>query len=236
MKILQANIADNSVDLCILDLPYNQTACSFDKTKIDLQKLWTELLRVGHNKTTYVFFCSTKFGYKLIQSQISLFRYDLVYSKSRPTGFYHANNQPLRSHEMIYVFYKQKGTYNPQKTPGKPYHKAASNSRTELYQGQSPLLATNNESGDRYPRSILEFSNGNYQSKHPTAKPVDLMRYIVNTYTNKNDSVLDCFFGSGSSLKACNALYRNYIGIELHKPYFDEVHKWYNTSRIHWID
>jgi len=113
-------IKDGSVDLVVVDLPYAQTACKWD-CLIDLDRMWKELKRCCKRDCVYVFFCTTKFGYKLIQSNERWFRYDLVWEKSRKVGFLSANKMPLRKHEMMYVFKEQQGTYNPQKTEGKRY-------------------------------------------------------------------------------------------------------------------
>ena len=113
-------IDDKTIDLFVLDLPYGQTACKWD-TCIDLEEMWTEIKRIMKPNAVILFYCTTKFGYKLIQSNEKWFRYDLIWKKSRKVGFLSANKMPLRQHENVYVFKDKGGTYNPQKTEGKPY-------------------------------------------------------------------------------------------------------------------
>ena len=213
------NIDAHSIDLVILDLPYNQTACKFDKNKVDLDKLWKELKRIGKPKAAYIFFCTTRFGHELISSNKPYFRRDLCYVKSMSTLFYHANYQELRAHEMIYIFSKGRTTYNPQKTDGQPYTRVPGR-RTELYAGQSPRVNTQNADGKRFPRSVIHIDKSNYKSTHPTAKPYEIMQYIIRTYSNENDTVLDPFMGTGSSAQVCLDNNRRYIGIEKDIKYY----------------
>ena len=212
-------IKDHSVDLFILDLPYNQTACTWDKEIIDLNLLWKHLKRIGKHKTCYIFLTTTKFGHKVIESNKAWFRYDLVYEKTVALGFFHANQMPLRSHEMIYVFYKKLPTFNPQKTPGIPYYKSSANT-TNIYTKHCARLPTKCEDGSRYPKSVLKFSNGNYKSKHPCSKPIKLMEYLIKSYSKENDVVCDPFMGIASCGKACKLNNRKYIGIELDATFY----------------
>ena len=204
-------INDESVDLVLVDLPYGQTGCKWDVC-IDLDKMWEQLKRIGKENTAYVFFTTTKFGYKLIQSNEKWFRYDLVWEKSKSLGFLSANRMPLRSHEMIYIFYKKLPTYNPQKTPGKPYTRITPTKPTELYGNAPRLVITNN--GDRYPQSIQKFNQPAKKSNHPTQKPIDLCEWLIKSYSNENDLVLDFTMGSGSTGIACKNTGRRFIGIE----------------------
>jgi site-specific DNA-methyltransferase (adenine-specific) len=209
------NIKDNTVDLVCVDLPYGQTACKWD-TVIDLDKMWIELKRIGKDKTIYVFFCTTRFGHTIISSNKKWFRYDLIWSKSKSVGFLNANNMPLRKHEMIYVFYKKKGTYNPQKTKGKPY-KTKGKGTVGVYNSKRTDSVNK---GDRHPLSILEFKSPQ-RTKHKTQKPVDLLEWIIKSYSNENDIVLDFTMGSGSTIKACIKNNRKYIGIEKDKKIYE---------------
>jgi hypothetical protein len=146
-------IKDASIDLVLVDLPYAQTACKWD-CLIDLNKMWKELKRCCKRNCIYVFFCTTKFGYKLIQSNEKWFRYDLVWEKSRKVGFLSANKMPLRQHEMMYIFKEEQGTYNPQKTEGKPY-KNRQGKQTETYGIEDKERVITDNKGDRHPTSIL---------------------------------------------------------------------------------
>ena len=151
------------VDMCLLDLPYAQTACKWD-IPIDLKQMWIELKKICKRDCVYVFFCTTKFGYKLIQSNEKWFRYDICWEKSRRVGFLNCNRQQLRAHEMVYVFKDKQGTYNPQKTEGKPYNKTntGNNNQDSIIYGEvdrsSCYKGAEHRSinkGDRHPSSIL---------------------------------------------------------------------------------
>ena len=276
------------IDLVLCDLPFNQTALKWDKNPFDLNKMWIELKKICKRDCIYVFFCTTKFGYKLIQSNERWFRYDLVWEKSRKVGFLSANKMPLRKHEMIYVFkdkqglynpqktegkpYKmqegnitdghvydkikrrsidnkgdrhptsilqfdsldlvepnndshemvyvfkdKQGTYNPQKTEGKPYKHSGVRSSNALYGGG--LECSNQEKTDRHPTTILKFNNPK-KSLHRTAKPVDLCEWLIKTYSNEGENVLDFTMGSGSTGIACLNTNRNFIGIEKDETIF----------------
>ena len=141
-----------------------------------------------------------------------------------PVGFLNANRMPLRTHENILVFYEHLPTYHPQKTPGKPYTALRSARATHNY-GHFDRATTIND-GERCPRDVLTFSNGNNASKiHPTEKPVDLLEYMIRTYTDEEETVLDSCMGSGSCGVACQHLGRNFIGIEKDPGYFEAARK-----------
>jgi len=294
-----------SVDLVLVDLPYEQTSCEWD-CLIDLDKMWVELKRCCKRDCVYVFFCTTKFGYKLIQSNEKWFRYDLVWEKSRKVGFLSANKMPLRKHEMIYIFSdtnnddldnsrnlglrayfknvieytgktkkelikkigqgidhafrinssqfalptektynklievyeldKMEGfrtledlkkewekirepTYNPQKTKGKPYIVKGHNLKSNTVYGSDEVPTHENKTGDRNPTSIIKFNNPK-KSLHRTQKPVDLCEYLIKTYSNAGDLVLDFTMGSGTTGEACKNTGRRFIGIEKDEEIF----------------
>lgn len=213
-------IGDKTIDLFLLDLPYNQTACKWD-IMIDLDKMWVEIKRMMKPNAIILFFTTTKFGYKLIQSNEKWFRYDLVWEKSRKVGFLSANKMPLRQHEMIYIFKKEQGIYNPQKIDGKPY-KIIRKTETNYY---GTIELTNSENkGDRHPTSIVKFNNP-VKSIHRTQKPVDLCEWLIKTYSNENDLVLDFCMGSGTTGEASFNTNRQFIGVEKDKEIFDIAHK-----------
>ena len=181
-------IKDVSVDLFLLDLPYNQTACKWDKDIIDLEKMWKEIKRIMKPSGIIVFFCTAKFGYRLIHSNPKWFRYDLIWKKSRKVGFLSANKMPLRQHENIYIFKDEQGTYNPQKTEGKPYNKTntGNNNKDSCAYGEvdrsSHLEGEGNRAinkGDRHPTSVIEHENiyvfkdkqGTYNPQKTEGKP-----------------------------------------------------------------
>lgn len=205
-------IERESVDLVLVDLPYGQTACKWD-IPIDLKEMWNQLKQIGKEKTAFVFFTTTKFGIKLIESNEKWFRYDLVWQKSHSMGFLQANKMPLRSHEMVYVFYKKLPTYNPQKTQGKPYHQTGRVGQPHVY-NQSRNPETHNIDGLRYPLSIQKF-NRETKTSHPTQKPTALCEWLIKTYSNEGDLVLDFTMGSGSTGVACKNTNRRFIGIEM---------------------
>jgi len=207
---------EDSIDMVLVDLPYGQTNCKWDSL-IDLDKMWKELKRICKPTTAMVFFCTTKFGVSLINSNPKKFRYDLVWEKSTSVGFLNANKMPLRTHEMMYVFYDKLPTYNPQKTQGKPY-KTNGNKSSTLF-GEKPSTATDNPTGDRHPTSVVRESNGN-KKHHPTQKPVELCEWLIKSYSNEGDTILDFTMGSGTTGVACKNLNRKFIGIEMNDDYF----------------
>jgi len=206
----------NKVDMVLVDLPYAQTACKWD-IPIDLDKMWIELKKICKRDCVYVFFCTTKFGYKLIQSNEKWFRYDLVWEKSRKVGFLRANKMPLRQHEMMYVFKDKPGTYNPQKTTGKPY-KTTGKGDVGIY--IKCKRTDHDNKGERHPTTIVKFNNP-AKSVHRTQKPVDLCEWLIKSYSNEGDTVLDFTMGSGSTGVACQNTNRKFIGIEKDKDIFN---------------
>ena len=218
-------IGDKTIDLFLLDLPYNQTACKWD-IMIDLDKMWIEIKRMMKPNATIIFFTTTKFGYKLIQSNEKWFKYDLVWEKSRKVGYLSANKMPLRQHEMIYVFKKEQGNYNPQKTEG---HKPRDRSKNKkdiinIVYGNIDTEKGNNTTDKRHPTSIVKFNNP-FKTIHRTQKPVDLCEWLIKTYSNENDIVLDFCMGSGTSGEASFNTNRQFIGIEKDEEIFDLAHK-----------
>ena len=185
-----ATMKDKSVDMFLLDLPYNQTALKWDKDIIDLGKMWIEIKRTMKPNAIIVMFCTAKFGYRLIHSNPKWFRYDLIWKKSRKVGFLSANKMPLRQHENIYVFKDKAGTYNPQKTEGKPYNKNTKGVTTDFnkayYKTTTKYKSVEND-GFRHPTSVIEHENiyvfkdkqGTYNPQKTEGKP----------YTMKRDSV-----------------------------------------------
>lgn len=179
--------------------------------------MWEQLKRVIKPAGAIVMTASQPFTTTLISSNMKMFRYDLKWIKSAGTGFYNANRMPLRAHEDILVWYNSLPTYNPQKTKGKPYTQKRG-SASDVYVGKD-LCVTINESGDRHPLSWIMLKK-DVDKIHPTQKPVALMEYLINTYTNEGETVLDFAMGSGTTGVACKLLNRNFIGIELSEEYF----------------
>ena len=210
-------IPDGSVDMILTDPPYGTTACKWDSI-IPLEPMWEQLKRVIKPNGAIVMTASQPFTTTLISSNMKTFRYDLKWVKSQGTGFYNANRMPLRAHEDILVWYNSLPTYNPQKTKGKPY-KIKRGSASDVYVGKD-LCVTDNVTGDRHPLSWREFKKDGDKT-HPTQKPVALMEYLIKTYTNESETVLDFTMGSGSTGVAAKNLNRDFIGIEMDEEYFN---------------
>jgi site-specific DNA-methyltransferase (adenine-specific) len=215
------NIPDNSVNLVISDLPYGQTNNAWD-IKIDLAKMWQHLKRVGTNNCAYIFFTTTKFGIDLILYNKDWFRYDLVWDKGKPVGFLNAKKMPMRSHEMIYIFYNKLPTYNIEgnhiaTSRNDANRISKTNSCYGEKKGQSYVYTP------RLPTSIINFETINNAKKryHATEKPIDLLEWLIRYYSNEGDTILDPTMGSGSTGVACINLKRNFIGIEMDKGIFD---------------
>ena len=215
-------IPDKSVDMILCDLPYGTTACKWD-TIIPFEPLWEQYERIIKDNGAIVLTASQPFTTKLIASNLDLFRYEMIWGKTLASNFFMANKQPLKKHENICLFYKKQPVYNPQMEKGKPYtDKRSIKKRTSGVMGGEVAPKTDIvNKGERFPSSIQVFSNGNNHSVHPTQKPVDLFEYLIKTYTNKGETVLDNCIGSGTTAIACLNTNRNFIGFELDKGYFD---------------
>ena len=222
-------IESGSVDMVLADPPYGTTQCKWDSI-IPLEPMWAQLKRIIKPNGAIVMTASQPFTSVLTCSNLPMFRYDWVYDKPAGTGFFNAKLMPLRSHESVLVFYSSLPTYNPQMTAG---HKRKTSKKkvvtSECY-GKDISLPSY-DSTERYPRSIQQFSSdkqkGNY---HPTQKPVALMEYLIKTYTNEGEIVLDFTMGSGSTGVAAKNLNRNFIGIELDEGYFNIAKERINNS------
>jgi DNA modification methylase len=212
-------IPDGSVDMVLADPPYGTTACKWDSI-IPLELMWEQLKRVIKPNGAIVMTASQPFTSVLITSNLKMFKYDLVWCKSQGSGHLNANKRQLRAHEDILVFYNKQPTYNPQKTSGKPYpDKIGDNSLKSDVYGKQRLIVAENKTGDRHPFSWKLFKRDKGRL-HPTQKPVALMEYLIKTYTNEGETVLDFTMGSGTTGVACKNIYRKFIGIELDEEYF----------------
>jgi len=203
-----------SVNMILCDLPYGTTVNAWDSL-IPLDKLWTQYERIIKDRGAIVLTAQGLFTAQLILSNKRLFKYKIVWEKSKPTNFLNAKKQPLRKHEDICVFYKKQPTYNPQMREGNAYNKGVRKDQlTGSYGNFSPVEVKSD--GERYPTDIIYFKTAESEGKvyHPTQKPVGLGRYLIRTYTNPGDIVLDNACGSGSFLVASILERRKFIGIE----------------------
>jgi site-specific DNA-methyltransferase (adenine-specific) len=219
------DIPDGSVDMVLTDPPYGTTACKWDSV-IPLEPMWEQLKRVIKPSGVIVMTASQPFTTKLISSNYEMFKYCWVWNKKRPSNPMLAKKQCLKIHEDVCVFYKSFGVYNPQgvfETDGKP-RGGVKPSNTELGFGKS-VKSDYKQTHSGYPKSILEFGTDNTKNVHPTQKPVSLMEYLIKTYTNEGETVLDFTMGSGTTGVACVNTNRNFVGIELDEGYFEIASK-----------
>lgn len=202
--------------------PYGTTNCSWDII-IPFEDLWKQYKRVIKDNGAIVLFGSEPFSSYLRMSNIKMFKYDIIWEKSKATGFLNSKKRPLVAHENIHVFYKKQPTYNPQMTTGLPYNKGIRKSQTDddVY-GKFKQTEVKSD-GKRFPRSVQYFKTAESEGKtsHKTQKPVALLEYLIKTYTNENEVILDNTMGSGSTGVACMNTNRNFIGIELNEKYFN---------------
>ena len=207
------------VDAIICDLPYGTTQCKWDSV-IPFGEMWLRLNKLIKPNGAIVLFGSEPFSSALRMSNIKNYKYDWVWEKSKASNYLNSKKQPLKASEDINVFYKKQPTYNPQMIKGNPYNKGKAKRETSVY-GKQVSIEVKSEDGLRYPRSVIKFKTAESEGKlHPTQKPVALMEYLIKTYTNEGDTVLDFTMGSGSTGVACKNLNRNFIGIEKDEKYF----------------
>ena len=211
-------IPDGSIDMVLTDPPYGTTACKWD-TVIDLPQMWEQLKRITKPNGAIVMTASQPFTSALVMSNPKMFKYCWVWDKKKGGNIMSLKWQPYKTHEDIVIFCKSAVNYHPIKTPqklrtGKTYSSGEANG----IKNYGDLRLYN----DKHPKSILEISNANQKGKvHPTQKPVALMEYLIRTYTNEGETVLDFTMGSGTTGVACKNLRRDFIGIELDQGYFD---------------
>ena len=217
-------IPAGSIDMVMTDPPYGTTACKWDAI-IPLEPMWEQLKRIIKPNGAIVMTASQPFTTTLIASNMKMFKYCWYWDKGIGTGFLNAKKQPLRSIEDACVFYSSPPTYNPQMRKGKPYSSTYTNKNlgSECY-GSAKYVEVNKTYTDRYPLTKIEFKRDSGKN-HPTQKPVALMEYLIKTYTNEGEVVLDFDMGSGSTGVACRNLGRRFIGIESDEEYFEIAKK-----------
>lgn len=225
-RLLMGNCTDilpslSKFDAIVTDPPYGTTRCEWDEV-IPFDRMWESLSFVRNPKTPVILTCAHPFASMLICSNLRDYRYDLIWDKVKGTGFLNAKKMPMRNHEMIAVFYSKLPTYNPQKTKGHQKKKTyrSAKHQTAVY-GQTKQ-DYHYDSDERYPRSVLTFSTDTQNSSlHPTQKPVELMRYLIRTYTNPGDRVLDFAMGSATTGVAAILEGRKFTGIELNPDFYE---------------
>ena len=216
------NIPDKSVDMIFTDLPYGTTQNSWDSI-VDLDEMWCHYERIIKENGAILLFAQAPFDKILACSNMKLFRYEWIWEKTLATGFLNSKKMPLKAHENILVFYKKLPTYNPIKTTGqrKVSKKASKDKAIKSSNYGKQYFRSDYDSTERYPRSVLTFKSDKQKNYlHPTQKPIELIKYMINTYTNIGDTVLDSCMGSGTVPTACVELKRYFIGIELQLEYF----------------
>lgn len=217
-----ASLPDNSVDMVCCDLPYGTTLCKWD-TPIDLTALWSHYCRVVKPRGAITLFAQTPFAQVLGCSNLPWLRYEIIWEKVHASGHLTAKRCPMRAHENILVFYRKPPTYNPQKTTGHRRSTGGPRVKTsDNVYGKRTQRARSYDSDERYPRSVQVFAHDDkHAAVHPTQKPVALLEWLVKTYTNPGELVLDNCMGSGSTGVACARTGRRFVGMELDEEYFN---------------
>lgn len=225
-------IEDNSIDMVLCDLPYGTTSNKWDSV-IDLDKLWIEYKRVIKINGAIILFADQPFTTNLISSNLKMWRYNFVWDKEVRTGFLNAKKMPLKQTEDICVFYKNLPTYNPIMTDAKKQnirHNFKDCSVSSNYQNKKGMHSKDYDGTKRYPVNIIKYNRKQKECHprkilHPTQKPVGILEYLIKTYSNENDLILDNTMGVGSTAIACINTNRNFIGIELDKTYYEIAKK-----------
>ena len=222
---LMKSIPDHSIDMILCDLPYGRTQNKWDAI-IPFVEMWEQYERIIKSNGCIALFCDGLFMAELMLSNRKWWKYNLVWDKVLTSGFLNANRMPLRSHEEIAIFYKELPTYNPQKVKGKPNHsKGAPKEVSNNNYGQFGFVDNSAELGDmKHPKSIITVPKPHPSTMiHPTQKPVEVLEWLINTYTNEGETVLDNCMGSGSTGIACINTHRNFVGIERDDEYFQKA-------------
>ena len=215
-----ARIDNGAVDMILCDLPYGVTQNKWDSV-IPIEPMWAEYTRIIKPHGVIALTSMQPFTSQLVMSNIKRFKYEIIWDKISPTGFLNAKKQVMRRHENILIFYQGQGTYNPQKTAGEPYRRGKSGVSTNY--GRIKLYTRCRKADDRYPTTILKISNANRKNRiHPNQKPVKLFEWLIKTYSNPGELVLDNCTGSGTTAIACTNTNRNFIGFETDKEYYEK--------------
>jgi site-specific DNA-methyltransferase (adenine-specific) len=220
-----SKIPNQSIDMILCDLPYGTTQNKWDSV-IPLELLWEQYNRIIKDNGAIVLTGQSLFSAKLILSNELIYRYSLIWEKTKAGGFLNANRMPLQAHEDILVFYKKLPSYNPQFEEGKPYTKKAVTNGDGSNYGKFERIGTVNvNDGKRFPRSVIKISNDNHKSLHPTQKPIELFEYLIKTYTDENMTILDNTAGSCTTAVAAENTNRKWICIEKELEYCEKSRK-----------
>ena len=220
-------ITDGRVDAIICDLPYGTTRNAWDSV-IPLDNLWEQYKRIAKKNAAICLFAQTPFDKVLGCSNLEWLKYEWIWVKENGTGFLNAKKMPLKNHENILVFYRELPKYNPQMRQGFEPYKCKTGNKGTNYGNYEKVVTISY--GERYPLSVLNYDRDS-DSFHPTQKPVDLLRYLIRTYSNEGDTILDNCMGSGTTAVACIREKRHFIGFELNKEYFDKACKRIDAER-----
>ena len=222
-------IPDKSVDMILCDLPYGTTACNWD-TIIPFEPLWGEYERIIKDNGAIVLTATQPFTTKLIESNFKRFRYNLIWEKPQGVDPFMAKRRPLNNVEDVVIFYKKQPTYNPQYEKGEPY-RITRDKKDRNYEITGTVMkeTTTINKGVRLPKRIIRCNQE--RGLHPTQKPVALFEYLIKTYTNEGETILDNCMGSGTTAIACLNTNRNFIGFELDKGYFDMANERINKHK-----
>ena len=218
-------LPDASIDAIITDPPYGTTNCKWDAV-IPFDLMWSELNRIVKDNGVIALFGNQPFSSLLVTSNLKMYKHDWVWKKTIPKGHLNSKKYPMKIYEMIHIFSKTTPKYNPQMWESKPMntvYKSGGNGKDSTYNFMNTINQKNINRTSRFPQDVIEFTEltGNSKQRvHPTQKPVELMEYLVKTYTNENDTVLDFTMGSGTTGVACKNFNRNFIGIEKDDNYF----------------
>lgn len=221
---------DVKADLCLTDIPYGTTANKWDVV-IPFEPMWEQLKQLIKGNGAIVLFGSQPFTSALIMSNLKMFQYNWIYRKTKSTGFLNAKKRPLNDCEDVCVFYRSQPIYNPQMIIARKLYKRGfvKRKKSDCYGDEKDFKQA--ESGERYPKRVIDIGNANTSDiLHPTQKPVALMEYLIKTYTNEGETVLDFTIGSGTTAVACENLNRRWIGIEQDESYCEIAAKRINKA------
>lgn len=228
------NIPDKSIDMILADLPYGITDNAWDII-IPFDKLWSQYNRIIKDNGCIALFGQEPFSSELRMSNEKMYRYDWIWVKSKAVGFLQSHKMPLRKHENISIFYKHLPIYNPQMRLGfKPYcikNNPTTSTNYQISAKSAEKYKGSKSSGDRYPIDVINFKSISRKGMHPTQKPVALLKYLIKTYTNNGDVVLDNTMGSGSTGVACVETGRDFIGMEQDAKYFEMAQQRINEAK-----